>query len=511
MTDPIRIRRALISVSDKQGLDALATCLTRHGVEILSTGGTYTYLTQTLGLPARKVEDVTAFPEMMHGRVKTLHPKIFGGILARREVPEDMKNASEHEIPIVDLVCVNLYPFRSHLDKPREEQIDFVDIGGPSLLRAAAKNHPYVTVLSDPSDYTDCIEILDSNAGNTSIDFRLRQAVRTYSRTSAYDAAITQAWGNASTEMTEETVSLVPSRQLRYGENPHQRAYWSGRQDWEILQGKELSYNNILDAEAAFQLALEFAEPAVAIIKHGNPCGTSWVPGGTILRAFEQALRADETSAFGGIVAANGLVDGPTAEKMQAIFLEVVIAPDFAPEALQVFSKKQNLRVVRWQNPKHSSFEVRKALGGWLVQDSDVETNPTSTFASDWKVVTKAAVTGPQKSDLVFAWKVAKHVRSNAIVIAKDGRTLGVGAGQMSRVDSVRIALSKAQAANAGSGSVLASDAFFPFRDNIDLLKGSGISAIIQPGGSKRDQEVVDACDELGIAMVFTGKRHFRH
>lgn len=503
MTQTYPIRSALVSVFDKTGLEPLCRALQEFNVKIYSTGGTASAI-EKLGIPVTSIESVTQFPEMMDGRVKTLHPRVFGGILARREVAEDLEAAKKHEIPIFDLIVVNLYPFWDHRGKEIKEQTKFIDIGGPSMIRAASKNFDAVAVLSDPADYKEFLTEFQTNRGATTKGFRHQLAARTFRRTSQYDAMIASEW-EAAGGLPKE-LSLTPQTPLRYGENPHQAAAWSGPQPtpWKVLQGKELSYNNLLDTEAALRLVSEFSRPAVSIIKHNNPCGVASLEA-TVEKVFEKALTTDSKSAFGGIVAANRGVDGAAANAMAALFLEVVVAPSFTTEAVEIFGKKKNLRLIEWASPKFQSIEVRNSMGGWLVQDSDNVGIP-----HELKVVTETAVPDDAMEDLKFAWLVCKHVRSNAIVVANRGVTVGIGAGQMSRVDAVNIALQKGAALGLG-GAVLASDAFFPFRDNIDLLKGTGIRAIIQPGGSQRDTEVIQACNELGIAMVFTGQRHFRH
>lgn len=493
------IQKVLVSVWDKSGLEILAPLFKSLGVETYSTGGTAKHL-ENLGLKVTAVEDVTEFPEMLAGRVKTLHPKIFGGILARREEKEDQKQVKEFGIPLFDLVIVNLYPFWDHLKDPTSDQAQFVDIGGPSMIRAAAKNHSHVTVASDPSDYPLLIEELKKYQGTT-YPFRKKMAGLTFERTSAYDAMIAKAWGES--ELPTQ-LPLAQQTPLRYGENPHQKAAWSGKPSWESLQGKELSYNNLLDSEAAVRLTSEFKETAVAIIKHNNPCGVASFPG-KLADVYTAALNCDPKSAFGGIVSFNQPVDAATAELVSQHFFEVILAPEFEAAALDIFSKKKNLRLIRWEKPEFQTFEIRSSLGGFLIQTSDDAGVPPKL-----EPVTEKKIASPQmEKDLLFAWLVAKHVRSNAIVIAKNGKTLGIGAGQMSRVDAVEIALKRA--GTESTGAVLASDAFFPFRDNIDLLKNSGIQGIVQPGGSQRDGEVIQACNELGISMVFTGQRHFRH
>ncbi len=493
------IKKVLVSVWDKSGLDTLAPLLKSLNVETYSTGGTAKYL-ESLGLKVIPVEAVTEFPEMLAGRVKTLHPKIFGGILARREEAEDLKQVAEFQIPLFDLVIVNLYPFWEHLKDDTKTQSQFVDIGGPSMIRASAKNHFHVTVASDPKDYAELAEELKKYQG-TSYPFRKKMAALTFERTAAYDAMIANAW--LESELPHQ-LSLSKQLPLRYGENPHQKAAWTGEASWKSIQGKELSYNNLLDAEAATRLTSEFADPAVAIIKHNNPCGVASFTG-ELSEIYQAALDCDPKSAFGGIVSFNRPVDAKTAELLSQHFYEVILAPSFDPAALEIFSKKKNLRIIQWEKPNFQAFEIRSSLGGFLVQTSDDAGVPPKLES----VTEKKMESGQMEKDLVFAWLVSKHVRSNAIVIAKKGRTLGIGAGQMSRVDAVEIALKRAGAET--SQAVLASDAFFPFRDNIDLLKSSGIRGIVQPGGSQRDGEVIQACNELGISMVFTGQRHFRH
>ncbi len=500
MKTVIPVRAALISVFDKQGLAPLVATLKKAGTRLYSTGGTATYLRE-LGVEVTSIESVTQFPEMMDGRVKTLHPRIFGGILARRDQPEDLEQARQHEIPLFDLVVVNLYPFWDHLQDDLPTQTKFVDIGGPSMIRAAAKNFHAVAVASDPADYAELTLELERNHGGTDLALRQTLAARTFQRTSQYDSLIASAW----LEGIPLGVSLSPQTSLRYGENPHQKAAWAGQSPgWKLLQGKELSYNNLLDTEAAARIVAEFEGPALSIIKHNSPCGVA-AGAEPQWELWQRAFEGDSKSAFGGIVAFNRPVQGRTAEAMSGVFLEVVLAPAVSAEAATAFAKKKNLRVIEWAKPVFQPFEVRTALGGWLVQEADSLGWPTEV-----KVVTKTQVPANAWDDLKFAWLVCKHVRSNAILVAKNGATLGIGAGQVSRVDAVHIALSKCPA-GASQGAVLASDAFFPFRDNIDLLKNSGIRAIVQPGGSVRDEEVIQACDELGIAMVFTGGRHFRH
>ncbi len=493
------IKKVLVSVWDKTGLDTLAPLLKSMNVQVYSTGGTAKHL-EGLGLKVTQIDEVTQFPEMLAGRVKTLHPKVFGGILARREEPEDLKQVEQYQIPLFDLVIVNLYPFWDHLNESPKEQSQFIDIGGPSMIRASAKNHWHVTVASDPQDYAELAEELKKYQG-TSYEFRKKMAALTFERTSRYDAMVANAWRESA---LPKSIDLSLQTPLRYGENPHQKAAWCGKADWETIQGKELSYNNLLDCEAACRLTAEFSQSAVAIIKHNNPCGVASFDG-SLSEVYTAALNCDPKSAFGGIVSFNKKVDAETSELLSQHFFEVIVAPDFDAASLETFSKKKNLRIIRWAKPVFQPFEIRSSMGGFLVQSQDDAGVPSKLE----KVTSEKSVTKEVEKDLVFAWLVSKHVRSNAIVIAKNGRTLGVGAGQMSRVDAVEIALKRA--GSESRGAVLASDAFFPFRDNIDLLKGKEIAAIVQPGGSQRDGEVIQACNELGISMFFTGQRHFRH
>jgi phosphoribosylaminoimidazolecarboxamide formyltransferase / IMP cyclohydrolase len=497
------IKKALISVWNKEGLEKICPLLKQLGTEVYSTQGTGEFLKTQFGISVTPIDSVTQFPEMLGGRVKTLHPRIFGGVLARREQPSDMEEAKKFEIPLFDLVVVNLYPFWEHLGENPYDQSSFIDIGGPSLIRSASKNSRSVAVLSDPADYSEWTEEAQ-RLGGTTCELRHKLAARAFQRTSAYDAMIAKEWAPKDAFPTQ--VSLHPQTSLRYGENPHQTAFWShsGDKHWNCLQGKELSYNNLLDTDAALRIVNEFSTTAVSIIKHNNPCGVA-AGKGSVVETFQAALQGDSKSAFGGVVATNRIVDAAAAEAMSSLFLEVILAPGFDSAAKEVLAAKKNLRLIEWPSPSVQPFDVRAALGGWLVQSADTRGIPTK-----FEQITTTKVHDEElKTDLLFSWLVCKHVRSNAIVIAKSGRTLGIGAGQMSRVDAVHIALQKASSFTGGA--VLASDAFFPFRDNIDLLKGKGIRAIIQPGGSQRDGEVIQACNELGIAMVFTGERHFRH
>ena len=499
MPDTIPIRRALLSVSDKTGLGELAARLHARGVELVSTGGTARALRQT-GLPVTPVEDVTGHPEIMDGRVKTLHPRIHGGLLAR---DGDEAVLAEHGIARFDLLVVNLYPFERvrDSDAAREAVVENIDIGGPAMLRAAAKNHERVAVCCDPSQYA----LLD---GATTRDQRRALAAAAFAHTARYDVAIASWMGER---------GLFAGRlagTMRYGENPHQSAalYLDGSgapgpATAERVQGKDLSYNNVADADAAFALASEFERPAVVIVKHANPCGAAL--GETLAAAHARALACDPTSAFGGIVAVNRPLDRAAAEAIAGVFTEVVIAPAADEGAREVLAGRPNLRLLltgRMADPHMGGFQVRSVAGGLLVQSTDDAT------ASEFQVVTRRAPGERETADLRFAFTVAKHVKSNAIVLAKDGATLGIGAGQMSRVDSSRIAAMKAAGAgHSTEDAVVASDAFFPFADGLVAAAEAGATALIQPGGSKRDEEVIAAADERGLAMVFTGMRHFRH
>lgn len=528
MTNEVPIRRALISVSDKTGLAGFARALASRGVDLVSTGGTAAAI-RDAGLEVTDVSELTGVPEMMDGRVKTLHPAVHGGLLALRDDDAHLAAMKTHGIAAIDLLVVNLYPFEATVagGADYDTAIENIDIGGPAMIRAAAKNHAFVTVVTDVEDYAAVIGALDAGKGTTTLAFRKRLALTAYARTAAYDAAIS-AW------MTEAIAEPSPRRRvfggrlrqtLRYGENPHQAASFfedgSGQPGLATAvqhQGKELSYNNINDTDAAFQLVAEFAGdgPACAIIKHANPSGVA--TGATMAEAFGRAFDCDRTSAFGGIVALNRTLDAETAEAISAIFTEVVIAPDVTDEAKAVFARKQNLRLLTTGGLPEAGaggLAVRQVGGGWLVQDRDTG----RIGAEDVRVVTKRAPSDSELADLLFAWRVAKHVKSNAIVYARDGATVGVGAGQMSRVDSSTIAALKAQRMveelslpdTPAKGSAVASDAFFPFADGLLAAAEAGATAVIQPGGSRRDDEVIAAADEAGLAMVFTGMRHFRH
>jgi phosphoribosylaminoimidazolecarboxamide formyltransferase/IMP cyclohydrolase len=528
MTDLVPLRRALLSVSDKSGLIELAQSLAARGVELLSTGGSAKAM-RDAGLSVRDVADVTGFPEMMDGRVKTLHPKVHGGLLALRDNDAHVAAMDEHGIEGIDLLVVNLYPFEATVAKGADYEtcIENIDIGGPAMIRAAAKNHAFVNVVTDPEDYAVLLAQLDENDGATSYAFRQHLALTAYARTAAYDAAVSNWMASALGQDTprRRVFAGTLKQTLRYGENSHQKAafYTDGSNREGVAtavqhQGKELSYNNINDTDAAFELVAEFGTdtPACAIIKHANPCGVA--VGATLLDAYKAAFDCDRTSAFGGIVALNQPLDAATAEEITGIFTEVVIAPGASDDAKEIFAAKKNLRLLTTTglpDPRAGGLAFRQVAGGLLVQDKD---NGFVDLA-DLKVVTRKAPTDDQMRDLLFAWKVAKHVKSNAIVYVKDGATVGVGAGQMSRVDSALIAAKKADRMAEALGlpqpltigSAVASDAFFPFPDGLMEAAAAGATCVIQPGGSMRDDEVIAAADEAGLAMVFTGMRHFRH
>ena len=525
--DLMPVRRALISVSDKSGLGDLGARLAAAGVELVSTGGTARALRDT-GLTVRDVAELTGFPEMMDGRVKTLHPMVHGGLLADRGSDEHMAAMDEHQIAAIDLLIVNLYPFEATVAAGADYDtcIENIDIGGPAMLRAAAKNHASVGVVTDPEDYDPVLEAIEAEGG-LRLDLRRRLAANAYARTAAYDAAVsawmTDAVGEAQPRYRAFARRLAQG--LRYGENPHQSAAFYlggparvGVATAQQLQGKELSYNNINDTDAAYELVAEFdrTTPAVAIIKHANPCGVA--TGATIAEAYQRAFDCDRVSAFGGIIALNAPLDGPTAEKITEIMTEIVIAPGADDTARAAFAAKKNLRLLVTDglpDPAAARTAFRQVAGGMLVQDHDSGRLDPDAL----KVVTKRQPSDAEMADLLFAWRVAKHVKSNAIVYVKDGATVGVGAGQMSRVDSSRIAARKsadmAEALGLSEptvqGSVVASDAFFPFADGLLAAAEAGATAIIQPGGSIRDDDVIAAADEAGLAMVFTGMRHFRH
>jgi len=529
MTDVVPVRRALISLSDKSGLEDLAAGLARHNVEIVSTGGTAAKLRDS-GLDVREISEVTGFPEMMDGRVKTLHPKVHGGLLAVRGNAEHEASMAEHEIGAIDLVVVNLYPFLNTAmsGADRDTIIENIDIGGPSMVRSAAKNHASVAIVTDPADYSAVLAQLDEQGGTT-LELRKRLAAKAYALTAAYDSTISQWFAFADqgerwpATWTRASTLKMP---LRYGENPHQQAALylpvgpaaHGIAQAEQVQGKELSYNNLNDANAALDLVSEFRDgpPSIVIVKHANPCGVA--TRDNLLDAWKEALACDSVSAFGGIVASNRPLDAATAEAITDIFTEVVVAPDADEEARAIFARKKNLRLLltgELPDPARCGQSIAVIAGGLLVQDRD---NGRIT-RDDLKLVTKRAPTERELADCLFAWTVAKHVKSNAIVYAKDGVTAGIGAGQMNRRDSSRIAaIRAAEAAEANGwpqprtiGSAVASDAFFPFADGLLAAAEAGATAVIQPGGSIRDDDVIAAADEAGLAMVFTGMRHFRH
>lgn len=505
------MKRALISVSDKEGVVEFASGLEKLGYEIISTGGTYKTLAEA-GVKVMKVADITGFPEILDGRVKTLHPKIHGGILARR-MPEHLQQLAENQIDTIDIVVVNLYPFRETISKPGvsvEEAIENIDIGGPSMVRSAAKNHEDVIVVVRPEFYWPILKELETE-GDITKTMRLKLALEAFSHTAAYDAMISSylAGLTGDTFLDNMVVAGEKVYDLRYGENPHQKASFyrtmtpgvslaNARQ----LNGKELSYNNIIDTQAAWSLVKEFEQNACVIIKHTNPCGTATAD--TLAEAYDKAFAADPLSAYGGIIAFNRQVDLATARKAAGPFMECIIAPGYDADALEVFQAKKNLRILEMMMNTAPELQIRSVEGGFVVQEADMG----KITAADLKVVTEKAPNPEEVKNLLFAWKIVKHVKSNAIVIAKDGVSIGVGAGQMNRVGSAEIALKDIE---KSKGAVMASDAFFPFNDTVELAAARGITAIIQPGGSVRDQESIDACNKLGIAMVFTGIRHFKH
>lgn len=517
------VQRALISVSDKTGIVEFSQALHQRGVEILSTGGTFKLLTEN-GVPAVEVSEYTGFPEMMEGRVKTLHPKVHGGILGRRG--QDDTVMGEHGIDTIDMVVVNLYPFEKTVAAPDctlEDAVENIDIGGPTMVRAAAKNHVFVNIVVDADDYARILTEMDENDGHTRYQTRFDLAIKAYEHTAAYDGAIANYFGRMVPGGSDDfprtfNAQFKKTQDMRYGENPHQKAaFYTEANPQEVsiatakqLQGKELSYNNVADTDAALECVKSFDEPACVIVKHANPCGVAVADN--LISAYQLAFATDPESAFGGIIAFNRELDGATAQAIvDQQFVEVIIAPSVSDEAVQVVSAKKNVRLLacgQWSAERTPGFDYKRVNGGLLVQDRD----NGMISASDLKVVTKRAPTEQEIRDLLFAWKVAKFVKSNAIIYAKGNQTVGIGAGQMSRVNSARIAGIKAEHAGLEvTGSVMASDAFFPFRDGLDNAGKAGIAAVIQPGGSMRDEEVIAAADEHNIAMVFTGMRHFRH
>jgi phosphoribosylaminoimidazolecarboxamide formyltransferase/IMP cyclohydrolase len=511
------IRRALISVSDKSGLVEFARALAAHGTEILSTGGSAKALREA-GIPVTEVSDHTGFPEILDGRVKTLVPQIHGGILGRRDLPEHLAQMEAHNIAPIDLVAVNLYPFEATVARGAafEDCVENIDIGGPALIRAAAKNHDFVAVLTAPDHYATVLAELSAHGGTT-LGLRRALAAAAYARTASYDAAIATWFAAQNGEAFPQNFTIAGSlkQTLRYGENPHQSAafYTTGARPGVAtatqIQGKELSYNNFNDTDAAFECVAEFSEPTIVIVKHANPCGVASAQ--TVAAAWESALACDPVSAFGGIVALNRTLDEETAAKIATIFTEVIIAPDATDGAKAVLAKKKNLRLLVTggvPDPAMEEKNFKSIAGGFLLQSRD----SGRSAPAGWKTVTRRAPTGAEIKDMVFAFRVCKHVKSNAIIYARHGATLGIGAGQMNRLDSARIAAWKAQAGGlATQDCVVASDAFFPFADGLEAAIAAGATSVIQPGGSIRDAEVVAAADAAGIAMVFTNMRHFRH
>ncbi|MEO0062756.1 MAG: Bifunctional purine biosynthesis protein PurH [Pseudomonadota bacterium] len=530
MAGNVAIKRALLSVSDKSGVIELASRLAKGGVELVSTGGTARAL-RDAGLPVRDVSDITGFPEMMDGRVKTLHPLVHGGLLAVRDDPEHAAAMEAHDIGAIDLLICNLYPFEQTVARggTRDEIIENIDIGGPAMIRSASKNHDFVTIVTDPADYSVLLGELADHDGATTLAFRRRMAAKAFAQTAAYDSMISQWFAFADQQMLFPDMLAITGRrtaELRYGENPHQAAalytpmgpHAVGLPQAEQVQGKELSFNNYADADAALELVAEFAggEPAVVIVKHANPCGVAQAP--TLLQAWREALACDSVSAFGGIVATNRPLDGPTAEAICEIFTEVVVAPGADDAAKAVFAAKKNLRLLLIESlpdARRGGLQVKPIAGGILVQTRD----NGAVAASDLKVVTKRAPTDQELADCLFAWTIARHVKSNAIVFAQGGATAGIGGGQTNRRDSARSAALRArEAAEAAGwpqsrtiGSAMASEAFLPFADGLEAAIAAGATAVIQPGGAMRDDEVIAAADAAGIAMVFTGMRHFRH
>jgi phosphoribosylaminoimidazolecarboxamide formyltransferase/IMP cyclohydrolase len=527
--DKVKIRTALLSVSDKSGIVELAKALSEKGVRLLSTGGTHKSIAAA-GIAVTDVSEVTEFPEIMDGRVKTLHPRVHGGLLAIRDDPEHQTAMKEHGIEGIDLVVVNLYPFEDVRaaggDYPTT--VENIDIGGPAMIRASAKNHAYVTILTDPADYPGLLDQLSTDTGQTAYAFRQQMAAKAFARTAAYDAMISNWFAEALKIDTprHRVIGGVLREEMRYGENPHQKAAFyvtgdnrPGVSTATLLQGKQLSYNNINDTDAAYELVAEFSPsngPACAIIKHANPCGVA--AGSSLVEAYKRALACDSVSAFGGIIALNSLLDAETAEEIVKLFTEVIIAPEVSDEARAIIARKPNLRLLSvgaLPDPRSPGLTAKTVSGGLLVQSRD------NAMVDDLelKVVTKRAPTAQELVDMKFAFRVAKHVKSNAVVYAKNGQTVGIGAGQMSRVDSARIAAIKAEDAAKAMGlaepltrgSAVASEAFLPFADGLLSAIAAGATAVIQPGGSMRDEEVIAAANEHNVAMVFTGVRHFRH
>jgi phosphoribosylaminoimidazolecarboxamide formyltransferase/IMP cyclohydrolase len=511
----MKIKRALISVSDKAGIAEFARELTKFGVEIISTGGTFALLKKQ-GIPAKEISQFTGSPEILDGRVKTLHPKVHGGLLFVRDNPEHVAQAQENEIEPIDMVVVNLYPFEQTIAKPDvtlDEAIENIDIGGPSMLRSASKNYRSVTVVVDPADYSDVLDNMRDNDGATTLKLRERLAIKVFITTSKYDGAIGNFLNREQETTCSFSISLPIAARLRYGENPHQQASLYGNFDdyFQKLHGKELSFNNILDITAASELIDEFSEPVVAILKHTNPCGVGSDPD--LKKAWDKAFATDKQAPFGGIIICNRPLTESLAKAISEIFSEVIIAPEFEPDARVLLQKKKNLRLMRKLAVAHpaAALDIRSVIGGVLVQGKDLKV-ARDLEQLESKVVSERPPTQDEMKAMMFGWKVVKHVKSNAIVFAAKDRTLGIGAGQMSRVDSSRIAIWKAKDAGLSlEGSVVASDAFFPFPDGLVAAAVAGATAAIQPGGSVRDPDVIAAANEKNLAMVFTGVRHFKH
>jgi phosphoribosylaminoimidazolecarboxamide formyltransferase/IMP cyclohydrolase len=513
----VQVRRALLSVSDKRGIVEFARGLSDLGVELLSTGGTATAL-QTAGLKVRSVEDFTGFPEIMDGRVKTLHPRLYAGLLAVRSDQTHVDAAEEHEIEYVDLICVNLYPFESSVARrlPDDEIIENIDIGGPTMIRAAAKNHAFAAVVTSPESYDAVLDELRSSNGRLSSPTRESLAAEAFAYTARYDTAVARWFAEKSEDFPPLHVRAYEKvLDLPYGENPHQRAAYYSQvgarthvlSQIQQLHGKQLSFNNLLDLDAARSLVREFSEAVCVIVKHNNPCGVAL--GSGALEAYERAYATDPLSAFGGVIAFNRPIDAATAQRLSEQFVEVLFAPSYEPEALEILTRKPSIRILE-DNERRAALvaepDIKQVMGGLLIQDHDIDT----LDRTEMEVATQVAPTDAEWRDLLFAWRICKHVRSNAIVLARDQATVGIGAGQMSRVDSVRLAVDKSRVESL-HGAVLASDAFFPFSDGPEIAIGAGITAIIQPGGSRNDPEVREAADKAGVAMVFTSLRHFRH
>jgi phosphoribosylaminoimidazolecarboxamide formyltransferase/IMP cyclohydrolase len=513
----VQVRRALLSVSDKRGIVEFARGLSDIGVELLSTGGTATEL-ESAGLAVRSVEDFTGFPEIMDGRVKTLHPRLYAGLLAVRSDQAHLDAAEEHDIEYVDLVCVNLYPFERSVARrlPEAEIIENIDIGGPTMIRAAAKNHAFAAVVTSPESYDAVLDELRSSNGRLSTPTRESLAAEAFAYTARYDTAVARWFAEKSEDFPPLHVRAYEKvLDLPYGENPHQRAAYYSQvgarmhilSQIQQLHGKQLSFNNLLDLDAARSLVREFEEPVCVIVKHNNPCGVAI--GSDALDAYERAYATDPLSAFGGIIAFNRPIDAATAQRLSEQFVEVLFAPAYEADALEILTKKPSIRILEdneRRSPLVAEPDIKQVMGGLLIQDHDID----ALDRTEMEVATQVVPTDAEWRDLLFAWRICKHVRSNAIVLARDGATVGIGAGQMSRVDSVRLAVDKSRVESL-QGAVLASDAFFPFSDGPEIAIGAGITAIIQPGGSRNDPAVREAADEAGVAMVYTSRRHFRH